>query len=60
MKRHHDSNSYKGKHLIGLAYGSEVQSVIIMARHGNMQAQVVLMELRGLHLDPKATGSELI
>jgi len=31
-KRHHDHrNSYTGKHLLGLGYSSEVQSIVIMA-----------------------------
>ena len=61
MKRHHDhGNSYKGKHLIGVAYSSEVWSTIIMVGHGGMQADMVLeKELRILYLDPKVTGSEL-
>ena len=31
MKRHHDhSNSYEEKHVIGLAYRSQIQSIIVM------------------------------
>ena len=39
---------------------SEAQSIIIMAGHGGMQADMVLeKDLRVLHLDPQATGSKL-
>lgn len=41
-----------------IAYISEVQSIIIIVRHGDMQADMVLeRELRLLCLDPQATGS---
>ena len=59
VKRHNDlGNSYKGKHLLGLAYSSEVESIVIIGgKHGNMQADMVLeKELRVLHLDQQATG----
>ena len=39
---------------------SEVQSVIIMAGHGSMQADMVLeKELRVLRFDPQGAGSDL-
>ena len=39
---------------------SEVYSIEIMAGHGGTQADTVLeKELRVLHLNPQATGSEL-
>ena len=35
VKKHHShGNSYKGKHLTGVAYCSEAQSVIIIVGHG--------------------------
>ena len=54
VKRHHDHcNSYKGKHLIGVAYISEVESIITMVGHGSVQADMVLEKKpRVLHLDP--------
>ena len=43
VKRHYDhSNSYKEKYLIEVAYSSEVQSIIIMAGHGNVQVDMAL------------------
>ena len=46
---------------LGLAYSSEVQSIIVMGRkHESMQADMVSeKELRALHLDPHATESTL-
>ena len=61
MKRHYDhSNSYKGKHLIVVAYSFRglVHSYLVL--HDGVQADMVMEnELRVLHLDPQATGSEL-
>ena len=47
---HHDyGDSYKGKHLIVVAYSSEVQSIVIVVGHGGVQADMVLeKELRVL------------
>ena len=39
---------YKGKHLIGVAYSSEVQSIVIMRGHGSAQADMLEKELRVL------------
>ncbi|KAL6084023.1 hypothetical protein STEG23_029938 [Scotinomys teguina] len=55
VKRHHDhSNSYKEKTFHwGWLTVSEVESIIIRAEHGGMQADMVLeKELRVLHPDP--------
>ena len=52
MKRGYDhGNAYKGKHLIGVTYSSEVESIVIIAEHAGM---VLEKELRALHLDPQA------
>jgi hypothetical protein len=57
VKRHHNhSNSYKEKHLFGLAYSFR-DSVHYChgKKHGGMQADMMLeKELRVLHLDPHA------
>ena len=52
LKRYHDhGNSYKGKHLTGVAYSSEAQHIPIMVGHSSMQADMVLeRQLRVLHL----------
>ena len=45
---------------MGVVYRSEAQSITIVVRHGNIQANMVLeKQLRILHFDPQATGSEL-
>ena len=37
VKKHHNhGHSYKEQHLIGLAYSSEIQYIIIMAGHGSV------------------------
>ena len=58
VRRHHDHvNSYKGKHLIGVAYIFRAWSIIIKGRHGGQQVDIVLeKDLRVLHLDLQATG----
>ena len=56
VNRHHDQGkSYKGQHLMGPAYSFR-GSVHYHhgGKHGNMQADMVLEELRVLHLDLKA------
>ena len=54
------SNSYKGKHFIGVAHTSAFQSIAIIAGQVGMQADVALKkETRVLHPDPQATGNEL-
>ena len=60
-KKHHDqSNSYKGKHLVGA--GLQFRGSVHYyhgGKHGIMQADVVLeKELRVLHLDSKETGRD--
>jgi len=58
--RHHDQgNSHKEKHLIGA--GLQLRGLVYYChgrKHGSMQADMVLGKLRGLHLDPTATGRE--
>ena len=58
--RHHDySNSYIGKHLIGVAYIFR-GLVHYHVGHGDVQADMVLeKQLEVLHLDSQATGSGL-
>ena len=53
MKRHHDQGkSYKGQHFIGA--GLQFQSFSVFSgKYGIMQADLVLDELRVLHLDSK-------
>ena len=55
MKRHHDQdNSYKGKHLIGA--GLQVQRCSPLSswqKHGSIQVDMVLEELRVLQVDLK-------
>lgn len=61
VKRHHNSSkSYKTEHLIGQAFSSELWSIIVIAGHESVQANMKLeKELRALHLDPQATGSKM-
>ena len=62
VKRYYDhSNSYKGKYLIGVAYSFRgVVHYHHGGRHGGVQAHMMLeKELRVVHLDTEATGSEL-
>ena len=51
MKRYHDhGSSYKGKHLIGVAYISRGLVHYHHSGHGSMQTDMVLE--KKLHLDP--------
>ena len=51
---------FKEKHLIGVAYSFRGLLIIIRMEHEGMKADVVLgKNLRVLHLDLQATGSEL-
>jgi hypothetical protein len=56
VKRHRDQgNSYKGKHLTGAVLQVQRFSKLSSRReHDSIQADMVLEELRVLHLDPKA------
>jgi hypothetical protein len=52
-------NSYKGQHLIGA--GLQFRGSVHYhhgRKHGSVQADMVLEELRVLQLDPQATGRE--
>jgi hypothetical protein len=56
VKRYHDYNSYKGKHLIGLSYSFKG---LVYYHHGGMQVDMVLeKEQRALHLDLQAAEGE--
>ena len=70
-KRHHDhSNFYKGKNLLGLAYNFSFSFSLVLLttldlvqhqygrKHGGTQTDMVLEELRVLHLDPVTAGRE--
>ena len=62
MKRCHDlGNSYKGKHLseAGLQF-RRLGRYYHGRKHGGVQADVGLEELRVLHLDSKAAGRKLV
>ena len=57
MKRHHDHNSYKRKHLIGADL--HFQSYHHDGKHGGVQADKVLeKEMRVLHLDLQAAEGD--
>lgn len=60
VQRHREhSNSHEGKQFIGVAYSSEVPSIVMVGR-GSVRADMVLQkELRILYLDPKARGDGL-
>jgi hypothetical protein len=61
VKRHHDQgNAYKGKHFTGADL--QFQNSLHYhhgGKHGNMQADMVLQELRALHIDPKTARRRL-
>jgi hypothetical protein len=58
MKKHHDhSNSYKGKHLIGVGLQFQRFSPLSAPQEADM---VLKKELRDLHSDPQATGRETL
>lgn len=62
MKTYHDhGNSYKGKHLIGLAYSfKDLVHYCHRRKHGGMEADMLLeKELKVLHMNPQAPGREL-
>ena len=45
VKGHRDhNNAYEGKHLVGVSYSLEVQSIIIMVGHSFVQAGMMLEE----------------
>jgi hypothetical protein len=57
MKRYHDhSNSYKGRYLTGLSYSFKCLVHYHYGwKHGSVQADMVLGELRIPHLDLQTT-----
>jgi hypothetical protein len=61
VNRHHDQgNSYKEKHFIGAALQFRGSVHYHHGRkHGRMQVDMVLEEMRVLHLDPQAAEREL-
>jgi hypothetical protein len=60
MKRHHNQgNFYKGKFIISLGLAYSFRGLIHYyhgRNHGSLQADMVLVELRVLDLDPQALG----
>jgi len=61
MKKYQDhGNSFKVKHFIGAGLQLQRFSLYHHARkHGSMQADMMLEELKVLHPDPKATRRRL-
>lgn len=54
------SATQKGKHLIGVGlHLRRFRSLLAREKHGSLQGDIVLEELRVLYLDLQATGSKL-